>query len=165
MEYSIRPACPGDLDGVVYVENSCFPSTEAATEASLKERLAAFRNSFLVAESQGKIVGLIDGCVTKQGQLTDDLYESTALHDDSAPCQMVFGLAVHPDVQHQGIAAKLMKAYIAVARKRGKACITLTCKKHMIAFYEQFGYTCGGLSVSTHGGVPWYDMTLSLENT
>ncbi|WP_427111196.1 GNAT family N-acetyltransferase [Megasphaera paucivorans] len=101
--------------------------------------------------------------MTKQRKLTDDLYESTMFHDDKADYQMVFGLDVLPSEQHQGIAKMLMKAYIAAAHERNKKAVILTCKKHLIPFYKQFGYTCEGRSGSLHGGAVWYDMILLLH--
>ena len=163
MDITIRAARPDDLDRVSYIENTCFPAAEAATYDSLKERLAAFKHSFLVAEKDGQVIGMVNGCVTHKRQLVDELYDSTQLHDDTAPYQMIFGLDVLPEYQHQGIAAKLMRAYEQLARRRDKELITLTCKKRLVPFYEQLGYKFEGESVSTHGGVTWYDMTLFLK--
>ncbi len=163
MAITIRPAGIADLDAVAAIETACFPAAEAATRESLKERLAAFQHSFLIAEKDGMPVGFINGCVTAQRMLTDDLYESTKLHDDTAANMMVFGLDVTPKEQHQGIAAQLMQSYIALAKKRHKALITLTCKKRLIPFYEQFGYVCEGKSASVHGGAVWYNMTVYLN--
>ncbi len=163
MDITIRPARLDDLDSVAAIEAACFPPAEAAGRGSLGERLAAFCHSFLVAEKEGRLVGFINGCVTAQRILTDDLYASTARHNDDAPNVMVFGLDVLPEEQHQGIAAQLMQAYIALARSRHKALITLTCKQRLVPFYEQFGYVCEGKSQSTHGGAAWYDMTVYLQ--
>jgi DNA-binding MarR family transcriptional regulator/predicted N-acetyltransferase YhbS len=160
---TIRAARPGDLARLVYIEEACFPAAEAATEESLRQRLAAFTHSFLVAEKNGRIVGFINGCVTFQRILTDDLYESVALHQDEGPCMMVFGLDVLPEEQHRGYAGQLMRAYMELAKQRHKKLITLTCKARLIHFYEQFGYICEGLSGSTHGGVDWYDMTVYFD--
>lgn len=162
MDIAIRAATANDLEKVIYIESICFPATEAATPKSLKERLAAFKHSFLVAEHNGEVIGLINGCVTKQHKLTDELYASVELHDDSAPCQMIFGLAVHPQYQNQGIAGMLMQEFIAKARVRNKERVVLTCKKERLKFYEKFGYQDEGESTSTHGGVVWHDMTLFL---
>lgn len=164
MGIAIRPAEAKDLEKIYYIESCCFPEAEAATYGSLKERLTVFKQSFLVAEKNNEIVGFVNGCVTNQRKLTDELYESTKLHYDFAPCQMIFGLAVHPVAQHQGIASLLMQEFIVQARNRKKDIITLTCKKELIPFYEQFGYKNEGKSTSTHGGVCWYNMTLFLEN-
>lgn len=162
MDIVIRPAEPTDLEAVTAIEAACFPAAEAATEESFRQRLAAFTHSFLIAEKDGRPIGFINGCVTNKDELTDDLYESTALHDDDAPNVMVFGLDVIPQEQHQGFAAALMKAYIEKAESRRKKQIILTCKERLIPFYEQFGYECHGKSQSTHGGAVWYDMVLSL---
>lgn len=162
MKIIVRPARLTDLERISYIENSCFPEKEAADYKSLRERLIAFKRSFLVAERENEIIGFIDGSVANQKKLTDELYNSIELHDDAAPYQMIFGLAVHPTAQHQGIAILLMKKFIEQARKNNKDIITLTCKKDLIPFYEQFGYLDEGKSISSHGGACWYDMTLYL---
>lgn len=163
MDIIIRPAKEKDLNSIIAIEGKCFPKTEAATAKSLTERLKAFEYSFLVAEKADEIVGFINGCVTQKRKLIDELYESTKLHDDDAPNQMVFGLAVSPDHQHQGVASLLMDDFIVRAKKQQKKLITLTCKERLIPFYEQFGYKNEGESTSAHGGVRWYDMTLFLD--
>ena len=147
MPITIRPAGTADLDAVAAIEEACFPAAEAATR-----------------EKEGIPVGFINGCVTAQRILTDDLYESTVHHDDAAANMMVFGLDVIPKEQHHGIAAQLMQTYIALAKERHKALITLTCKKRLISFYEQFGYVCEGKSTSIHGGAVWYNMTMYLKS-
>lgn len=163
MKMVIRLAKESDLDRIIEIEGNCFPLAEAATASSLSARLKAFEYSFLVAEKAGKIVGFVNGCVTQKRKLMDELYESTKLHDDAAPNQMIFGLAVSPEEQHQGIASLLMKDFIVRAKNRRKKLITLTCKERLIPFYEQFGYKNEGKSTSMHGGVCWYDMTLFLD--
>ncbi len=162
MRFLIRAAEPRDLDEVFRVESACFPPAEGASYESLRDRLDAFRHSFFVAETNNKIVGLIDGCVTDLRLLEDQLYESTALHREDAPNVMIFGLAVDPDYQKHGIASRLMTTLIEESRCRGKKLISLTCKEHMIPFYERFGYVNEGVSDSAHGGVTWYNMTLFL---
>ena len=164
MEIVIRPANMADLEAVTAIEHACFPVAEAAGRECFKERLTAFRHSFLIAEKGGKPVGFINGCVTEQCTLTDDLYESTKLHNDAAANMMVFGLDVIPKERHQQIASQQMQAYIMLARKRHKALITLTCKKKLISFYKRFGYICEGQSASTHGGAIWYTMTIYLNH-
>jgi predicted N-acetyltransferase YhbS len=163
MQIVIRQAKTSDLDRIIEIEKDCFPLAEAATAIQLKNRLKAFEHSFLVAEKADEIVGFVNGCVTQKRRLVDELYASTKLHDDAAPNQMIFGLAVAPEEQHQGIASLLMNDFIIRAKKRRKKRITLTCKEHLIPFYEQFGYKNEGESTSVHGGVRWNDMTLFLE--
>lgn len=158
----IRQATLADAEAVTAIEATCFPAAEAASFISLSDRLQAFTTSFLVAETAGQVIGFINGCITNQTKLTDDLYESTDKHNLKGLNMMVFGLDVLPSYQHQGIAQKLMKAYIKIGKQMYKKVIILTCKEKLIPFYEQFGYVCHGVSSSTHGGATWYDMSLTL---
>ena len=38
--------------------------------------------------------------------------------------------------------------------------MVLTCKDRLLAYYAKFGFVNEGVSVSTHGGVVWYQMRL-----
>ena len=53
------------------------------------------------------------------------------------------------------------RTLIDAARSQGRAGVILTCKEHMIPFYEKFGFCSQGLSQSVHGGAAWYDMLLT----
>lgn len=164
MPYVIRQAALSDLDAVTSVESACFPPAEAATKEAFAARLAAFPESFFVAEAENhQLIGLINGCCTTTPVLEDRLYEPDCPHSTENPWQTVFGLAVLPQFQHQGIARALMQHLIAVCRQRGKSGIILTCKAEKIGFYESFGFICRGISESSHGGAVWYDMVLTLQ--
>ena len=162
MPYFIRQVMPSDLDAVTAVENACFPPEEAATRDAFQTRIATFPTSFFVAQEDKQIIGLINGCCTTAPYLIDALYEPFCPHRDDHPWQTVFGLAVLPQFQHQGIASSLMQHLITLSRQRGKEGIILTCKQAKIGFYESFGFRCRGLSESAHGGAKWYDMVLTL---
>jgi len=157
----IRQAKMTDLDAITEVERLCFLPLEAAPRAAFEKRLEAFAESFLLAEIDGKIIGFVNGCVTNDKVICDDMFKDTSYHDPKADYQAIFGLAVIPDYQRQGIASKLMNELIELTRKRGKKGLTLTCKEHRVAFYSGFGYESMGLSESKHGGATWYDMILS----
>ena len=94
--------------------------------------------------------------------LPDAFYEDASLHDPSGDYMTVFGLDVHPDYQHQGLAHTLMNGYITLAKERNKKGIFLTCKDHLIGFYESFGYKHLGVSSSTHGEAKWNDMYMEI---
>lgn len=161
MDITIRPVRPEDLDRVARLEAACFPPAEAAGKEEFARRIAAFPECFLVAESaQGEIIGMINGCVTDTTTLPDELYHDATLHQPDGPYQTVFGLDVLPEWRRQGIAARLMEAFLDQARQRGKTGAILTCKDHLLHYYERFGYRCQGRSASTHGGAQWNDMLL-----
>ena len=162
-EIQIRQAVIEDLEQVAEVEARCFPAAEAADEKSLKERLEAFPGSFLVAECEGRIAGFINGAVTNERTIADEMFEDVSLHDPRGAYQSIFGLDVDEDFRHQGLAGRLMKALIEKAESEGRKGLILTCKEHLIGFYEQFGYCSMGVSKSVHGGAVWYDMILDFS--
>lgn len=154
----IRKATKEDLIQLANIEKRCFPSQEAASLKEFESRYLAFRENFLVLEENKKIIGFINGCSTNSQILYDELYHDASLHEENGKYMTVFGLDVDVTYQHQGYATKLMNAYIELARQRNKEGIILTCKDHLIGFYEKFGYKHLGVSKSTHGGALWNDM-------
>ena len=159
----IRPALADDVTKVAYIEEKCFPKSEAASLKSFLERFMAFPECFLVAEIDDKVVGHINGCVTSYDKLIDALYHNSSLHEPEGPWQTVFGIAVLPEYQHQGIARALMEHFKENAKKRGKQGILLTCKDEKIGFYESLGFIYDGVSASSHGGARWNDMILKFS--
>lgn len=160
MDYMIRTIKETDLDEVTAVEAACFPAAEAADRSSFKQRIDTFPDSFFVAEAKGRIIGFINGCVTDQKVICDEMFADSGYHDPKGAYQSIFGLDVLPEYRKQGIAAGLMEYLIQDARKRGRKGLILTCKDRLIHYYEKFGYKNMGISGSTHGGAVWYDMIL-----
>jgi ribosomal protein S18 acetylase RimI-like enzyme len=156
----IRQASIDDLDLVVEVEKICFPEAEAATRESLGQRINTFSKSFFVAEIEGKVIGFINGCVTNETTIYDELYKDSSLHIPDGCYQTVFGLDVIPKYQNQGVAAQLMNHMIKVSKEAERKGIILTCKEGLIHYYKKFGYINKGISKSVHGGAEWYDMIL-----
>ena len=70
----------------------------------------------------------------------------------------VCAVYVEENYRCQGIAGKLVDYFVDLARKRGKKGVVLTCKAHLIGFYENHGFQCFGEADSSHGGAKWYDM-------
>lgn len=162
MNIKIRRVLIDDLDEVTKIEKICFPEAEAASRESFESRIKTFPDSFFVAEDDEKIIGFINGCVTNENTIYDELYENSSLHVKDGAYQTVFGLDVIPDYQRQGIAAQLMNHMIKYAKESGKKAVILTCKEKLIHYYSKFGYINKGISKSVHGGATWYDMILKL---
>lgn len=106
------------------------------------------------------MIGVVDGLVTDEENLIDEMYEDTGFHNEAGKWQMIFGVETHPDYQHQGIATSLLNSFIDIARSQNRLGLVLTCKKELVGFYSQFGFVNEGVSVSSHGGVVWYQMRL-----
>jgi len=156
----IRNALSTDLEVLADIERTCFPEAEAASAQELCVRYAAFPENFFVAELDGRVVGFINGCTTDAPCLPDELYHDPALHCPGGAYQTVFGLDVLPEYRRHGIAGQLMNRLVEEARSRGCKGVVLTCKDHLVHYYERFGFVCQGVSASTHGGARWNDMLL-----
>lgn len=160
MNINIRRVSLEDLDAISEVEASCFLEAEAATKASFERRIKTFPESFFVAELDEKIIGFINGCVTNEMTIYDELFSDATLHIPNGDYQAIFGLAVISDYQNHGIAAQLMNHMIEVSRLAGRKGVILTCKEKLIHYYSKFGFINKGVSKSEHGGSLWYDMIL-----
>ena len=161
MVFQIRTVTAADLDAVTALEAACFPPAEAATREAFAYRIETFPERFFVAERQGRIIGLVNGCASDLPAIDDRLFEPQG-HDPQGKNQMVFGLAVHPDCRNNGIAAALLRRLIGFAREQGMNQVILTCKQEKIPYYQKFGFQNRGVSASEHGGAVWYDMVLPL---
>lgn len=158
----IRTATMADLAAVTAVEAACFPAAEAATEADFAARLAVYPHHFWLLEDEtGALVSFINGLVTDEPTLRDEMYADASLHDEGGAWQTVFGVNTLPQYRRQGCAARVMERVIADARAQGRKGCILTCKDRLIHYYETFGYRNEGVSRSVHGGAVWYDMRLT----
>ena len=158
----IRTATMADLPVIAQLEAVCFPAAEAATEASFARRLEAYPNHFWVLINGETIVSFVNGLVTNEPDLQDDMYDNAALHDENGAWQMIFGVDTHPDYRRQGCAGKLLEHVIRQAKAQGRKGLVLTCKDKLVPYYAKFGFVSEGISQSTHGDVIWYQMRLTL---
>ena len=160
---TIRCASLADLAAVTALEAACFPAAEAATEESLRQRLQSYPRHFWVLEREGRIIAMLNGMVTDEPNLQDEMYEDAALHREDGAWQMIFGVDTHPDFRRQGCAGRLLRHAIAEARREHRRGLVLTCKEGLLSFYGSFGFENEGVSGSVHGGAVWYQMRLSLN--
>ena len=158
----IRKAQPEDAAALAAIEAACFPAAEAATEQEIAARLAAYPEHFYLACEDGTVVGFVDGMVTDERDLTDEMYQNAALHDENGAWQMIFGVNTLPGYRRHGYAARLIEALIADAKAQGRRGVVLTCKEKLLPYYAKFGFVDEGISASTHGNVVWHQMQLKL---
>lgn len=80
----IRNATMQDLEALTAVEAACFPAAEAATRADFAARLAVYPNHFWLLEDEaGRLISFINGMVTDEPNLRDEMYENAALHREN----------------------------------------------------------------------------------
>ncbi len=157
----IRKASLQDLKSITAVEAACFPPAEAASEETLRQRLSVFPDCFWLLEDEGRLAAFVDGMISDESILRDEMFARAELHQPDGKWQMIFGVDTLPEYRRQGCAGTLLKRVIADARSQGRSGVVLTCKDRLIPYYSKFGFKNEGLSKSVHGGAVWYDMRLS----
>ena len=156
----IRTATMDDLQAVAAVEAECFPAAEAATEEEFAERLQYYGNHFWLMFEEEKLIAFVDGFVTDEADLTDEMYEKAELHNEDGAWQMIFGVNTIPSHRRHGYAGQLIQRAIEDAKVQGRKGLVLTCKDRLVPYYAKFGFENEGISESTHGNVVWYQMRL-----
>ena len=158
---SIRTARISDLDAITAVEAACFPAAEAATREEFAGRLAYYADHFWLMFKDEKLVSFVDGMVTDQPDLTDEMYADASLHNEAGAWQMIFGVNTLPECRRKGYAEQLLRRAIEDAKAQGRKGLVLTCKDRLVHYYAKLGFVSEGVSGSTHGGVVWYQMRLT----
>lgn len=157
----IRNATISDLSKIAAIEAECFPPSEAATKEALKKRLTVYPNHFWLLENKEELIGFINGMVSNEDIIRDEMFDDESLHNEDGNWQMIFGVNTHPDYRRKGYAAKIMEQVILDAKSQGRKGCILTCKNELLHYYEKFGFQNLGISKSVHGGAVWYDMKLT----
>lgn len=159
----IRTAGSSDLFELAAIEAACFPENQAASLETLEKRLRYYPRHFLVLIEEGKIISFINGLVTNEKDLKDEMYADPRMHKESGSWQMIFGVDTLPAYRRKGYASILMRQFINEARYQGRKGLVLTCLEDKIHFYERFGFEDEGISSSAHGNVTWHQMRLTLK--
>lgn len=157
----IRTATINDLEAIAAVEAECFPAAEAATKEEFAERLKYYGDHFWLMFYGDRLIAFVDGFVTDQPDLTDEMYENASMHNEKGAWQMIFGVNTIPSYRQHGYAGELIRKAILDAKSRGRKGLVLTCKDKLIHYYVSFGFVDEGISESVHGNVVWHQMRLT----
>lgn len=111
---------------------------------------------------EDRLIAFVDGLVTCEPDLTDEMYEKAYMHDESGQWQMIFGVNTIPEYRRHGYAGELIQRAIDDAKVQGRAGLVLTCKDKLVDYYAKFGFVNEGKTdKSQHGGVDWNQMRLT----
>ena len=158
----IRYATANDIADIAAVEAACFPPAEAATEKEFVDRIQHYGNHFWLLHDGDKLIAFVDGFVTNEPDLTDEMYENAGMHNENGAWQMIFGVNTLPEYRKQGYAGELLTRAIQDAKQQGRKGLVLTCKERLIHYYAKFGFADEGVTdKSTHGNVVWHQMRLT----
>ena len=158
----IRYACKEDIPAIAAVEAECFPQAEAATEKEFVGRVEHYGNHFWLMFDEDRLIAFVDGFVTDEPDLTDEMYERADMHNENGAWQMIFGVNTIPAYRRHGYAGELIERAIEDAKRQDRKGLVLTCKDKLVSYYAKFGFEDEGISdKSTHGNVAWHQMRLS----
>ena len=160
-DLTIRNATLADLKAITAIEAECFPAAEAAGEASFQKRLSVYPSHFWLLCDADTIIGFVNGMITDEADLTDEMYDHAELHDELGGWQMIFGVDTIPAWRRKGCAAMLLQKVSEDAESQHRLGLVLTCKEQLIHYYEKFGFVNEGISESVHGNVTWYQMRIT----
>ena len=158
----IRKATTADLDVVYIYRSNLFPPAEAAFREAFKGTIRPVIRAVFIAFDGDTPIGFIDGFVTDDEVLTDEMFADASLHNPNGAWQMIFGLNTMPEYRNRGVGGQLIEAFIELAREENRKGVILTCKEEKIPYYAKFGFVNEGESESDHGGAKWYQMRLEL---
>ena len=162
---NIKYATAEDITAVAEVEAECFPPAEAATEEEFIERIRYYGNHFWLMYEAEKLIAFVDGFVTDEEDLTDEMYEKAEMHNEKGAWQMIFGVNTLPAYRRNGYAGELIRRAIHDAKQQGRKGLVLTCKEKLVSYYAKFGFLDEGVSEkSTHGNAEWHQMRLAFDN-
>lgn len=80
---TIKYATKEDIPAIAAVEAECFPPAEAASEEDFVERVKYYGHHFWLLYDAEKLIAFVDGFVTDEPDLTDEMYENATMHDEN----------------------------------------------------------------------------------
>lgn len=153
-----------ELDQAVRIEELCFPPHEACSPQSMRARIEAAPELFLVAvdEKTGRIAGFLNGLSTQENAFRDAFFTDASLQDPAGKNVMLLGLDVLPEYRGHGLAREIVRRYSKRERIRGRKQLILTCLEEKVPMYRKMGFEDRGFANSAWGGEVWHEMVLKL---
>ena len=157
-----RNVKPEEAEQTIRIEQICFPPNEACSPKSMRDRIDAAPELFLVAvdEDTGLIAGFLNGLATEESSFRDEFFTDCSLHNPSGKNIMLLGLDVLPEYRGKGLAKELVQRY--ARREKGRKKLLLTCLEEKVRMYEHMGFMDNGIANSTWGGEEWHEMEMRL---
>lgn len=157
-----RNAIPADAARCYQIEIGAYEGDEAATLEKIATRIAQYPEGFLIAETEGQIIGFINCGCAQVVQMSDEAFKELIGHSSDAPNVVIMSVVVDPLYQGKGYALQLMSEFITRMRAMRKQTIHLMCKDRHVGLYEHMGYRYVQPSASDHGGMAWHEMVMEL---
>jgi ribosomal protein S18 acetylase RimI-like enzyme len=160
--YKIRNVAESDLDRCFEIEQVSYDGNEAATREKIRKRIKKYPEGFIVLDLNGMVVGFINCGATDDVDLANEEFKDLIGHESNGKHIVIFSVVIDKDFQGKGFAGKLLADFIDRIKRMQKRSIHLICRDNLIEFYKKFGFEYIRESDSTHGGLNWHEMVLSL---
>ena len=161
-DYKIRNVAESDLDRCFEIEQVSYEGDEAATRKKIRKRIRQYPEGFIVLDLNEMVVGFINCGATDNVDLANEEFKDLIGHESNGKHIVIFSVVVHKDFQGKGFAGKLLADFINRIKRMQKRSIHLICRDNLIEFYKKYGFEYIRKSDSTHGGLNWHEMVLSL---
>ncbi|OQR82109.1 hypothetical protein THRCLA_11131 [Thraustotheca clavata] len=141
------------------IEVASYPEDEAASLEQIQSRIQQANDYFLGAyDDKNQLLGFVNGTLTAKRDLEED---TMSCHDPNGKFLCIHSVVVSQAYRKQGIAKKLLKAYVArVVDKGVVSAILLIAKPYLVHFYISCGFTVTRLSPVVHGKDAWMELVL-----
>ncbi|RMQ50279.1 putative acetyltransferase [Pseudomonas cichorii] len=157
-----RNAIPADAPRCFQIETTAYEGDEAATLAKITTRIAQYPEGFLIMESDGEVIGFINGGCAHQVVMSDEDFKELIGHSADAPNVVIMSVVIDPAHQGKGYAISMMQEFVQRMVRLGKQTIHLMCKERHVELYRRMGYRYVQPSASDHGGMVWHEMVMAL---
>jgi len=84
------------------------------------ERIKYYGDHFWLLFEGDKLIAFLDGFVTDEPDLTDEMYAKASMHDENGAWQMLFGLNTLPEYRKNGYAANCSTVPLRMRESRGE---------------------------------------------
>lgn len=152
----IRLAKPTDAPDIAQLEKACFSADEAIDLVALTKRLSIQPFATWVFEQEGQVIACITGLYDEHEVWKDSRYFSAQPANPQGSHLFLLGVETHPDYQHQGLMNQLFERMLSDTQE--KKAIHLTCHRHLVPYYQRYGFKEKGVSPSKLGEGEWLDL-------
>ena len=156
----IRHAEIRDVKAIADLEEASFPPSDAASYERMDDRVRTYPDYICLGWEDDKLASFVIGLRSDDEDLSDEMFASASLHNPSGRWIHILSVATATDLREKGCASVLMKRMLEDCRERGLEGSVLTCKPHLVGYYERFGYVDEGVCDSQHGGAVWHQMRI-----
>lgn len=120
-------------------------------------------------EQDGELISFINGMVSDEPDLRDEMYADASLHDESGAWQMIFGVNTMPAVPAAGYGRRVMERVMPMPRLRDARAVCSPARtgwsttmrplafarRRLIFYSRRCGVVCHAADLLKRGKSPW----------